>query len=138
MGLLISLDISRYGGNIYDDEEIEKTGLLYPGAEVEKIGHSTRIRTGYVNAFFLQRWHSSVSTHEIAIISKGLVFAEVGDSGGCVFVKVNEGCGYEAAGILIGKNGKHDFALVSPLDCVSGRGSRLCFYPINLWLQILM
>ena len=59
-----------------------------------------------------------MSTHEIAIIQKGIEFAEPGDSGGCVFVKVNEGCGYEAAGILIGKNWKSDFALVSPLPLI--------------------
>jgi len=98
--------------------EIEKAGLLYPGAKAEKIGRSTGMRSGYVNTFFLQRWHSSVCTHEIAITGEGMAFAHLGDSGGCVFVKVNKGCGYEAAGMLIGKNRMNDFALVTPLDLI--------------------
>ncbi|RPB00388.1 hypothetical protein L873DRAFT_811915 [Choiromyces venosus 120613-1] len=114
---IFSCDPARYGGNVYDGEAIEQTGVLYPGAEVEKIGRTTGAQNGYVNCFFLQRWHSSVSTHEIAIIGElGRSFAEVRDSGGCVFVKVNHG--YQAAGILIGINQKNDFAIVTPLDLI--------------------
>lgn len=56
-------------------------------------------------------------THEIAITgSSGRSFAEVGDSGGCVFVKVGEE--FQAAGILIGINHQHDLTLVTPLPLI--------------------
>jgi len=43
-------------------------------------------------------------------------FAEAGDSGGCVFVKVGEK--YQASGILIGINKMHELAIVTPLDLI--------------------
>ncbi|KAG0643234.1 hypothetical protein HOY80DRAFT_946694 [Tuber brumale] len=113
---IFSIDAARYGGNIYDGEIIEETGFLYPGAHVEKIGRSTGPQDGVVNGYFLQRWHSSQSTHEIAIVSNGGAFAELGDAGGCVFEKSNEG--NKAAGIVIGTNRRDDFTLATPLDLI--------------------
>ena len=107
----------RYGGNRYEGEVIEDTGLLFPGIAVEKVGRTTGIQNGHVNTYLVQKWQSSVITHEIAIIgAPGNPFAAVGDSGGCVLIKVN-GQSY-AAGILIGINSSNDFAMVTPLHSI--------------------
>ncbi|KAG0643235.1 hypothetical protein HOY80DRAFT_1095829 [Tuber brumale] len=115
---LFSVDPTRYGGNIYDGEIIEQRGFLYPGALVEKMGRTTEVRDRVVNGYFLQRWHSSQPTYEVAIMRKGGGggFAEVGDSGGCLFEKTDGG--NKAAGILIGKNLENNFVLATPLDLI--------------------
>ncbi|RPA95254.1 hypothetical protein L873DRAFT_1792433 [Choiromyces venosus 120613-1] len=87
----------------YDARAIEQTCILYPGVEVEKIGHSTGAQKGAI--------------HKIAMIGDlGRSVAELGDCGGCVFVKANEG--YQAIEILMGINRKHDPAIVTPLDLI--------------------
>ncbi|KAG0131771.1 hypothetical protein HOY82DRAFT_607524 [Tuber indicum] len=110
---------SRYGGNIFDDVRVSEIGALYPEAVVDKVGRTTGSRRGLVNGYSVQHWHSSIETHEIAVMSKErgkMVFADTGDSGGCVFVKENGQ--YKAAGLLIGKNLETGFALVAPLAMV--------------------
>ncbi|PUU80733.1 hypothetical protein B9Z19DRAFT_1123064 [Tuber borchii] len=115
---IFSCHPESYGGNIFDEEDVNEIGALYPEALVEKVGRTTRNREGQVNGYSAQCWHESGETHEIAVMStqKARVFAEGGDSGGCVFVKENGQ--YKAGGILIGKNQKTGFALVTPLAMI--------------------
>lgn len=96
---------------------VEQTAELYPGAIVKKIGRTTGTRTGYVNGYLLQHWSGSESTYEIAIVGHGIDFAEVGDSGGCVFVVDSDGM-FKAAGMLIGKNFHNSFVFATPLSMI--------------------
>ena len=64
----------------------------------------------------IQEWDENDITYEIAIMGTGRVFAEVGDSGGCVFVNDNDT--YKAAGILIGKNKLNVLVLATPLHLI--------------------
>lgn len=111
-----------YGGNIYRKCDIQETGNLYPGAQVEKIGRTTGARRGTVGQVLLQHWDSSLNniTYEIAITSRtrGEDFARRGDSGGCVFV--HENGIYKAGGILIGKYILRDIVLATPLNIILG------------------
>lgn len=115
--MLIPLTIRRYGGNVYEGDVIEQTAELYPGAIVKKIGRTTGTRKGCVNGYLLQEWSGSESTYEVAIIGDDTAFADVGDSGGCVFV-VDSGGMCKAAGMLIGKNRVNDIALATPLSMI--------------------
>ena len=103
---------------MYADERVTEIGDLFPGAEVEKIGRSTDATLGKVHSVMVQEWDDDDITYEIAIMGTGRVFAEVGDSGGCVFVKDNDNDTIKAAGILIGKNILNDFALATPLRLI--------------------
>ena len=101
--LLIYCQSCRYGGNIYDGDAISDIGDLYPGAVVEKVGRTSGTTFGTVNPASLVVWDQGSPTFEIAIIGiEGDTFAQVGDSGGCVFE--NQDGTYKAAGLLIGKN----------------------------------
>ncbi|RPB00400.1 hypothetical protein L873DRAFT_1899888 [Choiromyces venosus 120613-1] len=113
---IFSCNGDRYGGNVYEGDTISETGDLYPGVEVEKIGRSTGTRCGHVNGVMLLHWDAGQIAHDIAIIGTGRSFADMGDSGGCVFVNVNGT--YKAAGILIAKNRLHNFALATPLRMI--------------------
>ncbi|KAG0634234.1 hypothetical protein HOY80DRAFT_1060832 [Tuber brumale] len=95
--------IRVYGGNTYDGELAPETGDLYPDVEVEKIARSTGAKHGRVNGYYLQHLTGGQESYEVVIAStgRGMVFAAVGDSGGCVFAKENGVS--KAAGILIGK-----------------------------------
>lgn len=81
------------------------------------MGRTTGTRTGYVNGYLLQQWSGSESTYEIAIVGDGIGFADIGDSGGCVFV-VDSGGIYKAAGMLIGKNHLNNFTFATPLSMI--------------------
>jgi len=109
---------NRYGGNTYDGVLVPETGDLYPCVEVEKIGRSTGAKHGQVNGYHLQYWTGGQESYEVAIAStgRGMVFADVGDSGGCVFAKENGVS--KAAGILIGKNNLDDLFLATPLNII--------------------
>ncbi|PUU80221.1 hypothetical protein B9Z19DRAFT_1063615 [Tuber borchii] len=114
---IFSCDPTRFAGNIYDEITITSIGALYPGVQVEKIGRTTGVTEGHVNGFLLQRWVGAKATYEIAITGdKGLPFAAVGDSGGCVLVKANNQ--YLAGGILIGINTGNNFAIVTPFHLI--------------------
>ena len=87
---LIVLELKSVAGNIYQGERIEEVGDLFPGAIVEKIGRSTGPKSGQVNEVLLQHWTDGGSSDEIAIIGDVGPFANVGDSGGCVFVNAQQ------------------------------------------------
>ena len=101
---------------MYAGERVTEIGDLFPGAEVEKIGRSTNVRYGKVHSVMIQEWGGDDSTYEVAIMGTGRSFADVGDSGGCVFL--NDNGTIKAAGILIGKNRLNDFALATPLRLI--------------------
>ena len=88
---------------MYDDYPVSDIGDLYPDAVVEKVGRTSGTTFGTVNPASLVIWDQGYPTFEIAIIGiEGDTFAQVGDSGGCVFE--NQDGTYKAAGLLIGKN----------------------------------
>ena len=83
---------------------------------MDKIGRTTDATHGKVHSVMVQEWGANDVTYEIAIMGTGIPFAQVGDSGGCVFVNDNDTI--KAAGILIGKNRLNDFALATPLRLI--------------------
>jgi len=64
----------------------------------------------------IQEWNEHEITQEIVIIGTGPAFADIGDSGGCVFV--NDNGTLKAAGILMAKNRLNLFALATPLRLI--------------------
>ncbi|KAG0134956.1 hypothetical protein HOY82DRAFT_634069 [Tuber indicum] len=113
---IFTCNADRCGGNIYEGDRIAEIGYLYPWAEVEKMGRSSGIHCGKVNPSILQRWQSEEVSYEISIIGKHEIFAEIGDSGGCVFV--NENGRYKAAAILIGKTKNTGIVVATPLAMI--------------------
>jgi len=96
---------------------VAEIGDLYPGASVEKVGRSTGSTQGVVNRVMLQHWENGASTHEVAIIGRGdEVFANRGDSGGCVLTQ--EGGKYKASGMMIGKVKQSNICFATPLRLI--------------------
>lgn len=78
-----------------------------------KSGRTTGTTLGRVNGVVVVRWMGGAATNEISIIGDDGIFGLSGDSGSSVLVEDGEG-GWNAGGLLIGKNTQNHFSFVTP------------------------
>ena len=105
-----------YSSGKYEGRRIRNSLLLAPYMSVFKYGRTTDETEGQVNPCVVQRWMDDDVTVEIGVL--GERFADRGDSGSLVITERTPGGGDEglyALGLLIGKNGGGELALVTPL-----------------------
>ena len=106
--------------NLYVTEKVEN---VKPGANVFKIGATSKYTTGKINGLKLVYWADNrIQSNEFVVSSPQPLFANAGDSGAWVLTKLDGKLGLGVAGMLHSYDGElKQFGLFTPISTILER-----------------